>query len=693
VKRSLPCWPLATLAVLPCATLAAGMPTLDQTVVINGQAIQGLVGAADSAGEGTVTARQLANRPLLRPAEVMEAVPGLTVTQHSGDGKANQYFLRGFNLDHGSDFSTQLMGMPVNMASHAHGQGYMDLNFLIPELVAALRYRKGPYAAEDGDFATTGSARIDYQRALPTRFADVTLGEHGHRRVLGAGSGALGERTLLGAVEAVANDGPWDQPERVRKLNAVLRLSSGTRDNGQALSLLAYRAEWTATEHVPERAIERGEIGRFGTLSPTDGGITHRHSLSAEWARSGEAGRAQANAYVIRYGLNLFSNPSGMINGPQGDQHEQADRRTVWGGEVSGTRFLGPAWRDTDLTLGLQWRQDRIGTLGLYDTVARMRTGTVREDAVRESALGLYGQARTAWTPWLRSLAGLRWDAVQARVTPRAGNFDSANGGSAHDDLLSPKLALVIGPFGGTEFYANWGRGFHSNDARGATATQNPRDGSPVDPVRLQARAQGAELGLRAAPLPGWNTSLSLWRMALASELVFIGDEGVTEPRGSSHRVGLEWSVYGEPARGVIVDADVAWTRARFDQAANGGTHVPNAIPLSVSMGLAYDRQGRWFGGLRWRYIGAYSLEESGTQRSAGAWTASLKLGRRIGAALEASVEVLNLFDRRANDIEYWGAACTPADGPGCNGSNGIDGRLLHPMEPRTLRLSLRLRF
>ncbi len=666
---------------------------MDQTVVITGSGIQGLVGAADSAGEGAVTARQLANRPLLRPAEVMEAVPGLTVTQHSGDGKANQYFLRGFNLDHGSDFSTQLMGMPVNMASHAHGQGYMDLNFLIPELVSGLRYRKGMYAAEDGDFATTGSARIDYQRSLPAPFVEATLGAHDHRRLLGAGSSEFGDHTLLGAVEVLTNDGPWDEPERVRKLNAVLRLSSGTRDNGLALSLLAYRAEWTATEHVPERAIERDEIGRYGTLSPTDGGITHRHSLSAEWARSSEAGTLRGSAYVVSYGLNLFSNPSGLISGPQGDQHEQADRRTVWGGELAGTRYLGPAWHDTDLTLGLQWRQDRIGTLGLYDTVARVRTGTVREDAVRESALGLYGQARIAWTPWLRSLLGLRWDGVQARVMPRGGEFNGANGGSARGHLLSPKLALVIGPFGSTEFYANWGRGLHSNDARGATATQNPRDGSPVDPVRLQARAQGAELGLRAAPFKGWNTSLSLWRMALDSELVFIGDAGVTEPKGSSHRVGVEWSVYGEPAPGVIVDADVAWTRARFDDASNGGTRVPNAIPLSASMGLAYDRQGPWFGGLRWRYIGAYALEESGTQRSASAWTASLKLGRRIAAGFEASLEVLNLFDRRANDIEYWGAACTPANGAGCNGGNGIDGRLLHPMEPRTLRLSLRLRF
>ena len=673
-------------------------------VIVTGRG-KDLIGVADSATEGVVSARQLANRPLLRPAEVMETVPGLTVTQHSGDGKANQYFLRGFNLDHGSDFATWVNGMPVNVVSHAHGQGYMDLNYLIPELVGAMRYRKGVYAAEDGDFTTTGSARIDYARSVPAPFVDLGVGEHRYRRALATGSTGLSASAdadgpvLLGAVEVTGNDGPWEQPEGLRKYNGVLRLSDGSLHNGWTLTAMSYDARWTATEHVPERAILSGEINRFGALAPDDGGRTHRHSLSGEWAISDHEVRTRAGAYVIDYGLNLYSNPSGYINGPQGDQHEQADQRTIWGGHLTRSWQIEAAGRDTELIVGAQLRHDRIGTLGLYDTVARQRTNTVREDRVRQTMLGLYGEARTQWQPWLRSTLGVRADEVHGRVTPVAGTFNSANGGAVQGHQLSPRLGLVFGPFdppllpARTEFYANWGRGFHSNDIRGATSTVNARDGSAIDRVPPLVRATGSELGVRVQPQPGWTSSLSLWRMDLASELVFVGDEGVTEPRGASRRIGLEWSNDWQLNRWLLLDGDVAWARARFRQAENGGTHVPNAIPLSASFAVVADDQGAWFGGLRWRYVGSYALEETGVQQSHAFWTANLKLGWRASRQLQFTLDVLNLFDRKANDIEYWGAACTRNDGPGCNGGEGIDGRLVHPMEPRTLRVAVKASF
>jgi hypothetical protein len=678
----------------------AGIPTLQEVTVSTSK--QDLIGVADSATEGTVTAAQLRNRPLLRPAEALETVPGMIVTQHSGDGKANQYFLRGFNLDHGSDFATSLLGMPVNMASHAHGQGYMDLNFLIPELVQGIAYRKGPYAAEDGDFATTGSARIDYRRKLDGNFVDVGLGQKGYRRVLTAGSRALGEpdsgdgRQLLAAVELMGNDGPWDQPENLIRRNAVLRLSDGSAAHGYALTAMAYSAAWTATEHVPQRAIDSGEIGRYGALSARDGGRTHRHSLSAEWGRLGEATASKASAYVIDYGLNLFSAPSGYISGPQGDQHEQADRRFTWGGDGRHAWFLGPAWRDTELAVGAHLRQDRIGKVGLYSTVDRARSATVREDRITETSLGVFAEARTQWTSWLRSTATLRRDALRADVTPLGGQYNMDNGGHARAGQTSPKLGFVFGPFnlaGTTEFYANWGHGFHSNDARGATSSTNPADGSAIDRVPLIVKAKGSEVGLRAAPLPGWNTSVSVWQMDLASELVFIGDEGITEPKGASRRHGLEWANYITPADGLIIDADLALSKARFKEATAGADRVPNAIPVTASVGVAVDRGGPWHGGLRLRYLGAYPLEETGEHKSTPFWTANLKLAYRASSHMQFSLDVLNLFNRHANDIEYWGGACTRSEtlGGTCNG--GIDGRLVHPLEPRSLRVGLRIGF
>lgn len=678
---------------------AAGMPTLQDVVVTADR--NGLTGVADSATEGTITAKQLANRPLLRPAEVMETVPGMIVTQHSGDGKANQYFLRGFNLDHGSDFATTVMGMPVNVASHAHGQGYMDLNFLIPELVSTVKYRKGMYAAEDGDFVTTGSARIDYQRKLPAPFADVTLGTHQYRRFLAAGSKEINGFHVLGAVEAAGNNGPWDQPENLRKLNAVARLSHGNAANGFAVTAMAYQSDWTATEHVPERAIASGEIGRFGALSPDDGGKTHRYSLSGEWARTDGAGSGKLSAYVIDYSLNYFAAPSGFINGVQGDQHEQVDRRIIRGGQASRSWVLGPDLKDTELTVGLQLRQDKIDNVGLYDTVNRVRTNTVRQDTMTEIATGLFVEARSQWNSWLRSTLGVRRDHIAADVTPTGGRFNMSNGGSASASQTSPKLSIVFGPFdafgqpANTEFYANTGYGFHSNDVRGATSTINPVDGFPVEKLALFAKAKGSEIGMRTTPLPGWSSNLSFWRMELGSELVFVGDEGVTEARGASVRHGVEWSNYITPNHWMIIDGDIAWSKARFKEpvAGSGGTQVPNAIPLTASLGIAADNGGKWFGGLRLRYLGAYALEETGQEKSAPFWTANLKLGYRIQPKVQLSVDVLNLFDRKANDIEYWGGACTRSEqiGGTCNG--GIDGRLIHPLEPRTFRVSLRASF
>ena len=668
---------------------AAGLPVLELESTVISSSTQNMVGVADSASEGTVTAKQLAARPLLRPAEVMEAIPGMIVTQHSGDGKANQYFLRGFNLDHGSDFASYVNGVPVNNTTHAHGQGYMDLNFLIPELVGSMRYRKGVYAAEDGDLVVTGSARIDYARTLAAPFLDVSVGEHGYRRSLAAGSKQIGDVNVLGAIELTGNDGPWEQPEGLVKRNAVLRVSSGTAADGYALTAMAYEANWTATEQVPERAITSGEIGRYGTLSPTDGGKTHRYSLTGEWGRTDDNASLRASAYVVDYGLNLFSTPSGPLDG----QHEQADQRITWGGQASRSTVYDWGGKETIAGIGVQFRQDRIGRIGLYQTVERQRTSTTREDRVTENSLGLYTDARTQWLPWLRSTVGLRWDALSVEDTPLGGAFNSSNGGSVSANQASPKLGVVFGPFGKTEYYANWGNGFHSNDARGAVSRVNASDGTAAEPTPLIVKATGSEIGVRTQPLAGWFSSLTYWRMELASEMVYIGDEGVTEPKGGSRRQGVEWSNYYRNEHGLILDSDVAFSHARFTEASNGGTHVPNAVPLTASLAATWDQGGTWFGGLRLRYLGAYPLEETGTEKSTAFWTTNLKLGYRYDKSLQFTMDVLNVFNSKANDIEYWGAACTVAEGAGCGGGNGIDGRLIHPLEPRMLRLGMRVTF
>ena len=411
--------------------------------------------------------------------------------------------------------------------------------------------------------------------------------------------------------------------------------------------------------------------------------------MSADWARSDDSGSRHANAYVVGYGLNLFSTPSGFLE----SQREQEDRRTIFGGALSQGWSLGPRWRDSDILIGAQVRHDRIPTVGLFHTVERVRTDTVRKDKLAQTAVGFYAEARTLWPPWFRSTLGVRFDQVSATVSSLGGVFNAANSGKASDSQLSPKLALAFGPFAGTEFYVNWGTGFHSNDFRGATTMVNPSDGKSVDKVPPLAKARSAEIGWRATPLPGWSTALSLWKTELDSELVFVGDQGVTEPKGASKRHGIEWWNDYTPNGWLVADADLAVSRASFNTPTNGGTQVPNAIPMSASIGISADPGGAWFGGLRLRYLEAYPLEESGVQKSTPFLTANLKIGYRFNPQWRLTLDVLNLFDRKANDIEYWGSSCTRAEGPGCNGGDGFNGKLMHPMEPRAFRVSVRASF
>ena len=686
-----------TCTLLSQPALAGGIPTL-QTVEVTGTPAADLIGQASTASEGTVTARQLENRPLLRPAEVLEVVPGLIVSQHSGDGKANQYYLRGFNLDHGTDFATSLLGMPINLPTHAHGQGYSDLQFLIPELVERMQYRKGAYAADTGDFATAGSASIDYFRQLDRPFAQLTLGRHGYQRLLTAGSPELADGRLLYAVEASDNKGPWQVAENLGKLNALLRYSRGSRDSGWSVAGMAYQAQWTATDQIPERAVSSGQLDRYGSLDPSDGGKTHRYSLSGEWSARSNDGWTRGNAYLIDYALDLWSNFTyctlGCGSAGPGDQFQQTERRQVYGVNLARTWYGDWAGKPSDFTFGVQGRFDDIGKVGLYTTSQRRPWNTVREDKVQQGSLALYGENQTQWHPRFRSILGLRADFYRFDVRSQLPAF-SANSGQARDHILSPKLGLVFGPWASTEFYLNAGYGFHSNDARGTTTRINPDFRDPgylgaVQPVTPLVRAKSYEAGIRTAPLPGLHSTLALWRLDLASELVFVGDAGTTEPSFPSRRTGIEWANYWQPGNGLTLDADLALSRARYrsyDPTALSGDRVPGAIEKAFSLGASYQADERWSAGLRLRYFGPRPLLEDNSVRSASSTLVNTELGYRPSRDSKISLAILNLFDRRVSDIDYFYASQLRGE------TAAVDDRHYHPAEPRTLRLTLRLTY
>jgi hypothetical protein len=559
------------------------------------------------------TGEQVNAVPFARVGEALEVVPGLIVTQHSGEGKANQYFLRGFNLDHGTDLSIKVDGMPVNMPTHGHGQGYADINFLIPELIQSVNVRKGPYYADVGDFSSAGSVTIDYLNKLPKNLAEVTVGSFGYRRGVAAGSTAVGAGTLLVASEGIKYEGPWDVPDNVRKINGVLRYSQGTPTDGLTLTAMAYSNGWNSTDQVAQRAIDQGIIDRFGSLDPTDGGTSSRFSLSGNWAQSSEYGQSKISAYVVRSDLQLFNNFTYFLDNPvNGDQFNQLDRRTL-GGLDARHAF---DWRfgafETQTRVGLQTRYDDI-QVGLFKTEQRAVLSTVREDRVEEGNVGFWTDTTTRWTDWLRTTVGIREDIFAGRVlsdTPE-------NSGNAQATITSPKAGLVLGPWYKTEFYGNVGYGLHSNDIRGATITVDPIDKvTPQDRVPLLVRSKGAELGIRTKAVEGLTSSIAVFVLDFDSELLFVGDAGTTEASRPSRRVGVEWVNQYKPKPWLSFDLDLAYTRARFTDFDPAGDRIPGAPAWIASGAITLGSETGWFGALKARYFGPRPLIEDDSVHS-----------------------------------------------------------------------------
>ena len=668
---------------------AAGVPgvTLDEVVVTAKRAA--LIGEVQSASQGTVTPLQLEMRPVLRTGELLETVPGLVVTQHSGDGKANQYFLRGFNLDHGTDFATRVDGVPVNMPTHAHGQGYTDINFVIPELIDSIEYRKGTYYAEEGNFSAAGAADLRYKRRLGRDAPGGGLfvaegGENDFGRAVAAISPRIDGGDLLIASEYTRNDGPWRLDEQLRKVNAVVKYSRGDRADGFSITLAGYDGKWRSTDQIPERAVEAGLLDRFGFVDPTDGGASHRYSLGAEWRHANGSWTYEANAYAVDYELDLFSNFTYALDQVDGDQFEQLDERRIYGGRAGVTRAFQIGSREARLRFGAELRRDDIGTVGLYRTVQRERIGTIREDGVAQTSSSLFVEQDVRVTDWLRTTGGLRYDHFDFDV---ASNI-AANSGRAHDSIASPKLAIVLGPWAQTELFIDAGRGFHANDARGTTIRVDPNDGvTPVDRVSPLVEARGGEIGVRTAILPRTQLSASLWTLSLDSELVFVGDGGITESNRASRRRGLELAAFVKPLEWLTIDADYAWSHARFTEFDPAGDRIPNAVDRVVSLGLTADHPSGWFGGARLRYFGAAPLIEDGSVRSAPTHVVNTDIGYRFANGWSASLTALNLFNSRDSDITYFYESRLPGE------AQPIADRHFHPVEPRTFRVTLKARW
>jgi hypothetical protein len=653
--------------------------TLEEVVVT--AARRQLIGTTTTASEGIVVNDELALTPAFRPGQLLETVPGLEVTSHSGEGKANQYLMRGYNLDHGTDLAVSVDGMPINNPTHAHGQGYTDLNFMIPELATNIKYTKGTYYADQGDFAAVGSIHLGYLDRLPPE-ATVTVGTLGFQRVFSAGSLPVAGGDLLGALELQHYDGPWDSPDDQRKVNAVLRYGNGDERDGMSLTGMFYRGRWNATTDQPERAVAEGLIGRFGTLDPSDGGQAQRGSLSAQYHASG-AGQLDANAYVVNTQLTLWNNFTHFLVDPvNGDQEEQHENRVIVGGGVS---YRLPAAGNTELLSGAQLRYD-INDVSRLPTRDRVVLTAVDDplnfsetDHVHLADLSAYEQATTHWTSGFRTVLGIREDYIH-------GIDSGTNPGAQGAAIFQPKGSLIFTVAPTREIYVSAGRGFHSDDLRGVTRGAATGQSSAL----LIAKQIGEEVGLRQELLQGKiAATVAVFNLDAASETTYDPDAGQDSAGPASRRYGYEINLTYQALRWLEFYASYSGDHARFkaefaDGTGHVGRYLPNAPVATGSFNIYVKNLGPWSGGLGFRYLGREPLSSDNVIQTGGYGEWNGDAHYTFGGNWNVGLGMYNILGSRASAAEFWYIDRLP--GEPATGAADVH---LHPLEPRTVRLTL----
>jgi hypothetical protein len=700
--------------------LAVG--SVSTTISVQGRE-DDLIGIAESGTQGTVGAMEIEDRPILRSGEVLETVPGLIITQHAGGGKANQYYLRGFNLDHGTDFAIFIDDMPLNLPSHAHGEGYSDMNTVIPEFVKRVNFEKGPYYADIGNFGSAGSAHVEYFKTLPQNFVKIEGGTYTYGRTVFGASQRLGSGSLLYGGEAYYDNGPWVHPDGFAKFNGLLTYSRGDNANGISITARGYHGKWHSSDQIPVSAVPL--VGLYGTLDPTDGGRSQRYSLQGEWHRQGENSASKVMAYGFYYDMDLFSDFTYFLVDPiRGDQFEQQDRRWVAGLDAHHTIFSQWRGRHVENTIGLQLRNDWIHN-GLYATENRVRMeksdyntddstpptlpATRERDRFTDTIVGLYAENKIQWADKFRSVVALRGDDQKFIVTSLAYSaaVNAANSGSANKFLPSPKLNLIFGPWANTEFYAQGGFSFHSNDGRGTTQTvepisvDNPYPNTASETIPPLVQTKGGEIGARTVAVPHLQSTVSLWYLRSNSELQQSGDTGGTSASAQpSNRYGVEWANYYTPLEHLAFDFDLANSKALFtsidedDAAPNspGGKRVPEAVGAVISSGVTLHDLKGLSSSMRLRYFGPRDLTSDGIFRSNQTVLLNGELGFQIKKSWHVSAEFLNMLDRKDSDIDYaYESRVVPGITPGKTPiAPSVFTRVAHPVEPFQVRFGLR---
>ena len=633
------------------------------------------IGLAGAASEGGVAGADIEIRPLLRPGELLEATPGLIATQHSGGGKANQFFLRGFNLDHGTDYSVYIDDMPVNFRTHGHGQGYLDVNGVIPETVARVDYRKGPYRVDAGDFSFVGSSQITtHDRLQP--FVTGEAGSYDYYRLVAGGSTRVGQGDLLVAGQAKFNNGPWELAEDFEGYSAFVKFSQPVGAGDLSLSYRLFDASWAPTEQIPERATDTQFCeDRFCAIDETLRGETERHVFTANYLSDDW----RVTAYAQNYDWELLSNFTYFLEDPvNGDQLRQYDERWTFGGRIEHTARVSDRF---SLRVGAEGRYDDIGEVGLDETINGATEFTVGAFAVEEASLGLYAEA--IWRPLdrLMVIGGVRGDIYDFESEALRGALSWS--GSASDETIAPKIGVNYEVVDGVALYGNYGEGFHSNDARGVT--------NPVDPVPGLVDGNFKEVGLRFER-GGLIFTGVYWWSEIDSELIYVGDAGTVEPNDASERHGYEFTAFYKPNNWLAVDAVWTGTTSRYVGVPAGQDYIPGALENSGELGISAAFP-EWNAAARVRYLGPAAQIEDNSVRSESTTLVNARIAWTpqdidFLQGWEVHAELLNAFDSKDNDITYFYATRLPGEP-----AEGIESIVSRIVEPRQLRVGVTKRF
>ncbi len=693
-----------------------------------------------ASSERVFSEKQVTDRIYAQPQEALEVVPGLVIAQHSGPGKAAQYFLRGFALDHGYDIGITLDGMNINQPSHVHSNGYADTNFLIPELLSVMDARKGPYFADEGVFSSVGAVHMQYVDSLREGLVSASGGSFGWGRVLGAKSWAVGEGELLLGLEGNIYNGPWQRPDEERKINGVARWSTGTQENGFSITGMAYSNHYFATDQIPYHLVAMGLMSRWDTQDPTDGGNAARYSLSARWSETNKDSASRVEAFFIHNDTNLYDNFTYQLSNPVtagglGDQTHQFDHRNQFGLNAEHGWKYSFASIPVETRVGMQNLFDSIHN-GNGDAYERIQYDQIADNFIKEYIQGVWTDTTLKWTPWLRTTGGFRLDyvhgSVNSNMNPLAAQgwlggtpfyLGSLNNGELGRFFTSPKAGLVLGPwYYNTEFFLNYGEGLRAEDMRAAT-NHFTTDGTQylyIPNVQLLTKTRGAEFGARTKPIEGLDMSLTFFWQNMDAEQQFNADSATSVYGRPGRRYGFEWTGNYTPYSWLHFDGEVTGTHARFkgfdtiqavafaNYLAGGfadplfplafnGSQPGNYLSLApvwvATGGVEIGEKTGWFGGLQYRYFGARPLTEDGQIQSPATGTLNARLGYRFDNGWKVQLDGFNITNSRSDMIDYAANVFGKQDFalfPGyVGGSAGILERTFKPIDPPAVRLTL----